>query len=302
MLLLFWDLERKKMKTKVKLAATSIVCAGLLACVTHTPAPSPIQFNYVLDNAGANGIVQTYDMRGKTMVQIKNIDAKSFKLIGANSQPIQFTVIGETAVLDAIYPTFQVVSARGISSVTRRYGIEGTVIGTNTTPVVGETLARSAGSAVGGDDHLRREIARIQAELVNLKALLATARGTAPAAAVGDVAVADASLPPETFVRVSFDDNSDDFTPAPHVEKLLLVKAQKAATISVRGFTDSATVNPKSTALARARAFAARNFFTKHGINASIISVGYEPAGKFIGDNKTKEGKGVNRRVEINLS
>ena len=290
------------MKNQVKLVATSIVCAGLLACVTPAPPPSQIEFNYVLENASANGIVQTYDMRGKTMVQIKNIDTKSFKLLGANSQPIPFAVVGETAVLDAIYQNFQVVSARGTSSVTRKYGQQQNLMGTNNPPVGGENQLRTSGPAVSGDDQLRGEIARIQAELVNLKALLATARGTTPAAAMGEVASVETALPPETFVRVSFDDNSDDFTPAPHVEKLLLVKAQKASTISVRGFTDSATVNPKSTALARARALAARNFFTKHGINGSIISVGFEPAGKFIGDNKTKEGKGVNRRVEINLS
>lgn len=290
------------MKIHAKFVAANIFCAGLLGCATPTTAPSQIEFNYVLENAGANGIVQTYDMRGKTMVQIKNIDAKSIRLIDTNSQPIQFTVIGETAVLATIYPNFKVVSARGTSNVTRKIALQAASVEPNKAQSWGDTLVRTSGSVDQGEDHIRREIARIQLELVNLKALLATAGATATPAAPGDLAMEETTMPPETFVRVSFRDNSDDFIPAPHVEKLLLVKAKKAATISVRGFTDSATVNPKSTALARARALAARNFFTNHGINSSIISVGFEPAGKFIGDNKTKEGKGVNRRVEINLS
>lgn len=296
------DRKREMMRKHLQIFGGSILVAGLLACAAPVKAPSPIEFNYVLENARANGIVQTFDMGGKTMIQIRNIDAKSIQLIGANSKAIPFSVIGETAIMDSIYPMFKVVSVRGTSNVTRKYSTP--VDPGNDAGGAAQiaSVAKAPGPAAADGEHLRREITRIQAELTQLKVLLAFAAGTPAPTASTEVVAVETMMESEMFVRVNFGDNSDDFVPAPHVHKLLLVKAQKASSISVRGFTDSAVANPTSAALARSRALAARNFLTRHGVARSKISVGFEPAGKFIADNKTKEGKGANRRVEINLS
>jgi outer membrane protein OmpA-like peptidoglycan-associated protein len=69
----------------------------------------------------------------------------------------------------------------------------------------------------------------------------------------------------------------------------------------VRGYTDSNVVNPIDKAIAIERAEKARTWLINNGAEGSKISTNYFTAGNFLVDNKTPQGRSMNRRVEIDI-
>ena len=51
--------------------------------------------------------------------------------------------------------------------------------------------------------------------------------------------------------------------------------------------------------MAHRRAEAAKRYLLDRGVPSSIIAVNYQAAGDYIADNERIEGRGMNRRVEI---
>jgi len=75
----------------------------------------------------------------------------------------------------------------------------------------------------------------------------------------------------------------------------------KLQKIKIEGHTDSDGADKYNKKLSQQRADAVKDFLVKTGISADILeSVGYGEE-KPIGDNKTDEGKELNRRVEFNI-
>ncbi|MGA9750226.1 MAG: OmpA family protein, partial [Acidobacteriota bacterium] len=73
-----------------------------------------------------------------------------------------------------------------------------------------------------------------------------------------------------------------------------------ALNINIVGFTDSTDGAKWNAILSQRRADSVKNYFLAHGIDASRIEsvTGKGPADP-IADNKTREGRSKNRRVEI---
>lgn len=277
--------------------ATLAAVAALTAC--STPAPTAfIEFNYQVDNAQANGIVQVFDLREDTVVQIRDLNPKTTQFLDAKNAPIAFKVMGENVVLTGKHASFTVSTAAAASRVIRK----------PTAPLpepvnVTVAAATAAGtkqlSTANAPQTIEAEITHIRKELAELKAMLAAAaRDPGPAAPV--VATTEQARKAEAHVViVSFANNSRQFKPGQEQKSQLLALSQSAKSISIRGYTDSEFQTPGSVALARARAEAAKRYLVSMGVTERKIVVGYDGAGKFIAENGSAAGRAANRRVEI---
>jgi outer membrane protein OmpA-like peptidoglycan-associated protein len=285
---------------KLKLAFVTCSIAAMMAACT-TPAPTAvIGFNYEIDNAKANGIVQVFDLSGNTVVQVRDLNPKKTQFLDAKNTPIAFKVVGENVVLSGMFSSFTVSTATAASRVVRKP----TAPLSEPVIVAAQPTVKQASTAADTDAAIVAEIARMRKELSELKAILAAASArdaapSAPAVAVAEVGAGQSVTVEPSMVIVSFPNNSRQFNPGQEQRERLLALSQNAEHISVRGFTDSEFATPGSVALAKARAEAAKRYLVSMGVAPAKIVVGFDGAGKFIAENRSPSGRAANRRVEI---
>lgn len=294
---------------KISKISIALAFAFLGGCVTVPMAPPSIAFNYSTTNAGAVGIVQVFEMGGNTVVQIKNLQDKSPLFLGEGNVEMKYQAMGETAVLPGIVRKFTVVSAGAWAQVTRQTGVEAAQAAGRIPPT-----APLNSKPKQAEDELREQIVAMKAEIASLRKRVVGFGTDQQAQRAVDVQapvpVPEAKKPnyapissvkESTNIRVSFKDNSSEFEPRSSLARKLVELAEQASEISVTGYTDSSSQNPASTALAKGRAISARQFLISNGVEKSKIIVSYKPAGGFVADNATKDGREQNRRVEIEL-
>jgi outer membrane protein OmpA-like peptidoglycan-associated protein len=81
----------------------------------------------------------------------------------------------------------------------------------------------------------------------------------------------------------------------------LIDDARSAPLVLLRGRTDGATDAPPESRIARERANAVRDYLVSAGVDPTRIRATYQPAGDHAADNSNPSGKGMNRRVEIEM-
>jgi outer membrane protein OmpA-like peptidoglycan-associated protein len=81
----------------------------------------------------------------------------------------------------------------------------------------------------------------------------------------------------------------------------LIEDARSAPLVLLRGRTDGAADTPAESRIARERANAVRDYLVGAGVDPARIRATYQPAGDHVADNSNASGKGINRRVEIEL-
>ena len=81
----------------------------------------------------------------------------------------------------------------------------------------------------------------------------------------------------------------------------LIEDARSAPLVLLRGRTDGATDAPGESRIARDRANAVRDYLVGAGVDPARIRATYQPAGDHAADNTSQSGKGMNRRVEIEV-
>ena len=81
----------------------------------------------------------------------------------------------------------------------------------------------------------------------------------------------------------------------------LIEDARSAPLVLLRGRTDGATDAPAESRIARDRANAVRDYLVGAGVDPARIRATYQPAGDHAADNTSPSGKGMNRRVEIEV-
>ena len=81
----------------------------------------------------------------------------------------------------------------------------------------------------------------------------------------------------------------------------LIEDARSAPLVLLRGRTDGTTDAPAESRIARERANAVRDYLVGAGVDPARIRATYQPAGDHAADNSSPSGKGMNRRVEIEV-
>lgn len=131
----------------------------------------------------------------------------------------------------------------------------------------------------------------------------------APPVASPQSMVAPAELPAYAYttnssgavIRVFHPLARTEFEPSEQVAQALRSSVRGAEQIEVRGHTDSNVVNPIDKLIAIERAEKARTWLINNGAEAAKIRTKYFTAGNFLVENRTPQGRSVNRRVEIDI-
>jgi len=100
---------------------------------------------------------------------------------------------------------------------------------------------------------------------------------------------------------VRFDFGSTHVAVPADVATALIADAKVAPLVLLRGRTDGASDTPAESRIARDRAAAVRDYLVAAGVDPGRIRATYQPAGDHVADNASAGGRGLNRRVEIEL-
>ncbi len=81
-----------------------------------------------------------------------------------------------------------------------------------------------------------------------------------------------------------------------------LVESAKAAPlVLLRGRTDGRVDTPAESRMAQARANAVRAYLIAAGVDSTRIRATHQPSGDHVADNRSPQGRNLNRRVEIEI-
>ena len=171
-------------------------------------------------------------------------------------------------------------------------------------PTVDESLKRPVNSAMAV------ELQVCKSDLQNTR-IVATESGrlaeTAAAtfervSARQQVIVAMASAPqPNSVYTIRFDFGSTRVVVPADTASALIDNARAAPLVLLRGRTDGATDSTAESHIARERAAAVRDYLVGAGVDPARIRATYQPVGDFAADNSSPSGRGMNRRVEIEV-
>ena len=100
---------------------------------------------------------------------------------------------------------------------------------------------------------------------------------------------------------VRFDFGSTRVVVPADTASALIDSARAAPLVLLRGRTDGATESPAESRIARERSAAVRDYLVGAGIDPARIRATYQPVGDHAADNSSPSGKGMNRRVEIEV-
>ena len=107
--------------------------------------------------------------------------------------------------------------------------------------------------------------------------------------------------PPNSLYSVRFEFGSTRVAIPADIAPTLIAEARTAPLVLLRGRTDGSTESPAESRIARERAGAVRDYLVAAGVEPSHIRATYQPTGDPVADNTTAGGRGLNRRVEIEL-
>ncbi|MFZ2987171.1 OmpA family protein [Ideonella sp.] len=100
---------------------------------------------------------------------------------------------------------------------------------------------------------------------------------------------------------VRFDFGSTRVAIPTDVAATLVEDAKASPLVMLRGRTDGTSDAPAESRIARDRAAAVRDYLVAAGVDPARIRATYQPAGDQVADNASASGRGLNRRVEIEL-
>lgn len=104
-----------------------------------------------------------------------------------------------------------------------------------------------------------------------------------------------------TVFTVRFEFGSTRVVIPADVAAPLVENARMAPIVLLRGRTDGTSDAPAESRIARERAAAVRDYLVAAGVDPGRIRATYQPAGDHVADNASAGGRGLNRRVEIEL-
>lgn len=109
--------------------------------------------------------------------------------------------------------------------------------------------------------------------------------------------------PPQanSVFTVRFDFGSTRVAIPAEIAAPLVADAKAAPLVLLRGRTDGSSDALVENRIARARAAAVRDYLVAAGVDPARIRATYQPVGDHVADNNSDSGRGLNRRVEIEL-
>jgi len=106
---------------------------------------------------------------------------------------------------------------------------------------------------------------------------------------------------PNSVFTVRFEFGSTRVVIPADIAAALIEDARSAPLVLLRGRTDGTSDAPAESRIARDRAAAVRDYLVAAGLDPARIRATYQPAGDHVADNASAGGRGLNRRVEIEL-
>lgn len=100
---------------------------------------------------------------------------------------------------------------------------------------------------------------------------------------------------------VRFDFGSTRVVIPTDVAATVVEDAKASPLVMLRGRTDGTSDAPAESRIARDRAAAVRDYLVAAGVDPARIRATYQPAGDHVADNVSAGGRGLNRRVEIEM-
>ena len=100
---------------------------------------------------------------------------------------------------------------------------------------------------------------------------------------------------------VRFDFGSTRVVIPTDIAATLVDDAKASPLVMLRGRTDGTSDAPAESRIARDRAAAVRDYLVAAGVDPARIRATSQPAGDHVADNASAGGRGLNRRVEIEL-
>lgn len=174
-------------------------------------------------------------------------------------------------------------------------------------PTVDESSRRPVNSAQA------IELQSCRSELQNTRILAGEANRAAEAAAftaaqlqerqqtLAALVSAGSTAPANTVYTVHFDYGSARTDLPQDIAEALLPSARTAPLVVLRGRTDGTTDAVGESRIARLRAAAVREMLIAGGVDPQRIRETFQPSGDHVADNGTPAGRGLNRRVEIEV-
>lgn len=283
-------------------ASLSLTGCGALQFFSPRPHPA-INYSYWIENGNSDEIAQIFTLNGETVIQFRELRQPYPKILDMQSRELPFQVIGYSYVLTGIHPQFRIVSDRGEALITLNANTKSRAAGISEEDKK-EAISPENHSERSNNDRASNEISDVKETLAGLHTELAQLKKQLnmflEQEAVNESAPqSNVSIHDMKMVRYSFTDGGSTFTPADAIRDKLVDFGQQASEITVTGYTYANRASARYQKLARIRAESARNYLVSIGIPAEKIRVNSIPAGHFVTENKTDEGKQKNRRVEI---
>jgi outer membrane protein OmpA-like peptidoglycan-associated protein len=100
---------------------------------------------------------------------------------------------------------------------------------------------------------------------------------------------------------VRFDFGSTRVVIPADIAATVVEDAKASPLVMLRGRTDGTSDAPAESRIARDRAAAVRDYLVAAGVDPARIRATYQPAGDHVADNVSAGGRGLNRRVEIEM-
>jgi outer membrane protein OmpA-like peptidoglycan-associated protein len=175
-------------------------------------------------------------------------------------------------------------------------------------PTVDESTKRPANSAMAVDlqvcksDLQNTRILATESSRLAESAAATLERVSARQQAIAAVqAATPAAAPANSVFTIRFGFGSTRVVVPADTASGLVESARSAPLVLLRGRTDGPTDAPGESRIARERADAVRDYLVSAGVDPERIRATYQPAGDHAADNSSPSGKGMNRRVEIEV-
>jgi outer membrane protein OmpA-like peptidoglycan-associated protein len=171
-------------------------------------------------------------------------------------------------------------------------------------PTVDESLKRPANSAMAVELQVcKSDLQNTRITATESGRLAESASATLARASARQQAIAAMAAAPQanSVFTIRFDFGSSRVVVPADTTAALVESARSAPLVMLRGRTDGTTDSPAESRIARERAAAVRDYLVGAGLDPARIRATYQPIGDFAADNSNASGRGMNRRVEIEV-